>query len=145
MKCISLFVCFFISLQSMIVPSYEVLISNIESKVDTIHEDRASFLSLKCRDVSNAIQIEQEDLNCRMDSQGQKLEDLKLRYTQKKKYYEFKKLEYGLDLNAIQKQDLMFQSYWIDKDLTKCFNEYKRSQIQYLKSKKQKDIIKYKL
>ena len=37
MKCISLFVCFFISLQSMIVPSYEVLISNIESKVDTIH------------------------------------------------------------------------------------------------------------
>lgn len=47
MKCISLFVCFFIGLQSMIVPSYEVLISNIESKVDTIHEDRASFLSLK--------------------------------------------------------------------------------------------------
>lgn len=52
MKCISLFVCFFISLQSMIVPSYEVLISNIESKVDTIHEDRASFLSLKCRDIA---------------------------------------------------------------------------------------------
>lgn len=52
MKCISLFVCFFIGLQSMIVPSYEVLISNIESKVDTIHEDRASFLSLKCRDIA---------------------------------------------------------------------------------------------
>lgn len=32
MKCISLFVCFFIGLQSMIVPSYEVLISNIEPK-----------------------------------------------------------------------------------------------------------------
>ena len=91
---------------------------------------------MKCRDVSNAIQIEQEDLNCRMDSQGQKLEDLKLRYTQKKKYYELKKLEYSLDLNRIQKQDLMFQSYWIDKDLTKCFNEYKCSQNQYLKSRK---------
>lgn len=42
MKCISL-LSVFIGLQSMIVPSYEVLISNIESKVDTIHEDRASF------------------------------------------------------------------------------------------------------
>lgn len=55
MKCISLFVCFFIGLQSMVVPSYEVLISNIESKVDTIHEDRASFLSLKCRDIAMCI------------------------------------------------------------------------------------------
>ena len=52
MKCISLFVCFFIGLQSMIVPSYEVLISNIESKVDIFYEDRASFLSLKCRDIA---------------------------------------------------------------------------------------------
>ncbi len=38
---------FFIGLQSMIVPSYEALISNIESKVDTIHEDRASFFIFK--------------------------------------------------------------------------------------------------
>ena len=145
MKYISLFVCFFIGLQTLNVPDYERLISNIESKVEIIDESKASFLSLKCRDVSNAIQIEQEDLNCRMDSQGQKLEDLKLRYTQKKKYYELKKLEYSLDLNRIQKQDLMFQSYWIDKDLTKCFNEYKRSQIQYLKSKKQWKKNKHKL
>ena len=137
MKYISLFVCFFIGLKSMIVPSYDTLISNIESKVEVVDKDKASFLSLKCRDVSNSIHKDYEDLNCRMDSQSQKLEDLKLSYKQKKNYYELKKLEYSLDLNRIQKQDLMFQSYWIDKDLTKCFNEYKRSQIQYLKSKKQ--------
>lgn len=84
MKYISLFVCFFIGLQTLHIPDYEMLVSNIESKVEVVDQDKASFLSLKCRDVSNAIQIEQEDLNCRMDSQGQKLEDLKLRYTKKR-------------------------------------------------------------
>lgn len=69
MKCISLFVCFFISLQSMIVPSYEVLISNIESKVDTIHEDRASFLSLKCRDIAMDVTSKKTDLRIEMDKQ----------------------------------------------------------------------------
>ena len=136
MKCISLFVCFFIGLQSLNVPDYERLVSNIESKVEVVDQDKASFLSLKCRDVSNAIQNKQEDLNCRMDSQSQKLEDLKLSYKQKKNYYELKKMEYGLNLVSIQKQNLIFQSYWIDKDLTKCFNEYKCSQNDYLKSKK---------
>lgn len=145
MKYISLFVCFFIGLQSLNIPDYERLVSNIESKVEVVDQDKASFLSLKCRDVSNAIQNKQEDLNCRMDSQSQKLEDLKSSYKQKKNYYELKKLEYSLELNTIQKQDLMFQSYWIDKDLTKCFNEYKRSQIQYLKSKKQWKKNKHKL
>ncbi len=55
MKYISLFVCFFIGLQTLNVPDYERLISNIESKVEIIDESKASFLSLKCRDVSNAI------------------------------------------------------------------------------------------
>ena len=145
MKCISLFVCFFIGLQTLNVPDYEMLVSNIESKVEVVDKDKASFLSLKCRDVSNSIQNEQADLNCSMDSQSQKLEDLKSSYKQKKNYYELKKLEYSLDLVSIQKQDLMFQSYWIDKDLTKCFNEYKRSQNQYLKSKKQWKKNKHKL
>ncbi len=145
MKCISLFVCFFIGLQSLNVPDYERLVSNIESKVEVVDQDKASFLSLKCRDVSNAIQNKQEDLNCRMDSQSQKLEDLKLSYKQKKNYYELKKMEYGLNLVSIQKQNLIFQSYWIDKDLTKCFNEYKCSQNDYLKSKKQWVKNKHKL
>lgn len=145
MKCISLFVCFFIGLQSLNVPDYERLVSNIESKVEVVDQDKASFLSLKCRDVSNAIQNKQEDLNCRMDSQSQKLEDLKLLYKQKKNYYELKKMEYGLNLVSIQKQNLIFQSYWIDKDLTKCFNEYKCSQNDYLKSKKQWVKNKHKL
>ena len=110
-----------------------------------VDQDKASFLSLKCRDVSNAIQNKQEDLNCRMDSQSQKLEDLKLSYKQKKNYYELKKMEYGLNLVSIQKQNLIFQSYWIDKDLTKCLNEYKCSQNDYLKSKKQWVKNKHKL
>ena len=136
MKCISLFVCFFIGLQSMVVPSYEVLISNIESKVDTVDENQASFLSMKCRDVSKSIEFKQTNLMARVEKQEKCVDELERRYKQKKNYYELKKLEYSLELNTIQKQDLMFQSYWIDKDLTKCFNEYKRSQNQYLKSKK---------
>ena len=48
MKYISLFVCFFIGLQTLNVPDYERLISNIESKVEIVDESKASFLSLKC-------------------------------------------------------------------------------------------------
>ena len=145
MKYISLFVCFFIGLQTLNVPDYERLISNIESKVEIVDESKASFLSLKCRDVTNAIQIEKADLICRIEIQSQKKDKLESKYIQKKNYYELKKLEYGLDLNAIQKQDCMIQSYWIDKDLTKCFNEYKCSQNQYLKSRKQWKKNKHKL
>lgn len=145
MKYISLFVCFFIGLQTLNVPDYERLISNIESKVEIVDESKASFLSLKCRDVTNAIQIEKADLICRIEIQSQKKDKLESKYIQKKNSYELKKLEYGLDLNAIQKQDCMIQSYWIDKDLTKCFNEYKCSQNQYLKSRKQWKKNKHKL
>ena len=53
-------------------PDYERLISNIESKVEIVDESKASFLSLKCRDVTNAIQIEQADLICRIEIQSQK-------------------------------------------------------------------------
>ena len=60
MKYISLFVCFFIGLQTLNVPDYERLISNIESKVEIVDESKASFLSLKCRDVTNAIQKKDE-------------------------------------------------------------------------------------
>lgn len=72
MKYISLFVCFFIGLQTLNVPDYERLISNIESKVEIVDESKASFLSLKCRDITNAIQIEKADLICRIEIQSQK-------------------------------------------------------------------------
>ena len=85
MKCISLFVCFFIGLQTLNVPDYERLISNIESKVEIVDESKASFLSLKCRDVTNAIQIEQADLICRIEIQSQKKDKLESKYIQKKK------------------------------------------------------------
>ena len=51
MKCISLFVCFFIGLQSVSISTYDALITGLENKVEVISEDKASFLSLKCRDV----------------------------------------------------------------------------------------------
>ena len=76
MKYISLFVCFFIGLQTLNVPDYERLISNIESKVEIVDESKASFLSLKCRDVTNAIQIEKADLICRIEIQSQKKNNL---------------------------------------------------------------------
>lgn len=47
MKYISLFVCFFIGLQTLNVPDYEMLVSNIESKVEVVDQDKASFLSLR--------------------------------------------------------------------------------------------------
>ena len=85
MKCISLFVCFFIGLQTLNVPDYERLISNIESKVEIVDESKASFLSLKCRDVTNAIQNEKADLICRIEIQSQKKDKLESKYIQKKK------------------------------------------------------------
>ena len=68
----------------MIVPSYEVLISNIESKVDTIHEDRASFLSLKCRDIAMDVTSKKTDLRIEMDKQEKCVDELERRYKIKK-------------------------------------------------------------
>ena len=139
MKCISLFVCFFIGLQSMIVPSYEVLISNIESKVDTIHEDRASFLSLKCRDIAMDVTSKKTDLRIEMDKQEKCVDELERRYKHKKNYYELKKMEYGLELQAIQKNNSILYPYKIQKNLSLYFDEYRNVELEYLKHKKQFD------
>lgn len=139
MKCISLFVCFFISLQSMIVPSYEVLISNIESKVDTIHEDRASFLSLKCRDIEMDVTSKKTDLRIEMDKQEKCVDELERRYKHKKNYYELKKMEYGLELQTIQRNNSILYPYKIQKNLSLYFDEYRNVEVEYLKHKKQFD------
>ena len=139
MKCISLFVCFFIGLQSMVVPSYEVLISNIESKVDTVDENRASFLSLKCRDVSKSIEFKQTNLMARVEKQEKCVDELERRYKQKKNYYELKKLEYGFELQAIQRNNSILYPYKIQKNLGLYFEEYREIEVDYLKQKKQLD------
>lgn len=139
MKCISLFVCFFISLQSMIVPSYEVLISNIESKVDTIHEDRASFLSLKCRDIAMDVTSKKTYLRIEMDKQEKCVDELERRYKHKKNYYELKKMEYGLELQTIQRNNSILYPYKIQKNLSLYFDEYRNVEVEYLKHKKQFD------
>lgn len=139
MKCISLFVCFFISLQSMIVPSYEVLISNIESKVDTIHEDRASFLSLKCRDIAMDVTSKKTGLRIEMDKQEKCVDELERRYKYKKNYYELKKMEYGLELQTIQRNKSILYPYKIQKNLALYFDEYRNVEVEYLKHKKQFD------
>ena len=139
MKCISLFVCFFIGLQSMVVPSYEVLISNIESKVDTVDENRASFLSMKCRDVSKSIEFKQTNLMARVEKQEKCVDELERRYKQKKNYYELKKLEYGFELQAIQRNNSILYPYKIQKNLELYFDEYREIEVEYLKHKKQLD------
>ena len=139
MKCISLFVCFFIVLQSMVVPSYEVLISNIESKVDTVDENQASFLSMKCRDVSKSIEFKQTNLMARVEKQEKCVDELERRYKQKKNYYELKKLEYGFELQTIQRNNSILYPYKIQKNLELYFEEYREIEVEYLKHKKQLD------
>lgn len=139
MKCISLFVCFFIGLQSMVVPSYEALISNIESKVDTVDENQASFLSMKCRDVSKSIEFKQTNLMARVEKQEKCVDELERRYKQKKNYYELKKLEYGFELQTIQRNNSILYPYKIQKNLELYFEEYREIEVEYLKHKKQLD------
>lgn len=139
MKCISLFVCFFVGLQSMVVPSYEVLISNIESKVDTVDENQASFLSMKCRDVSKSIEFKQTNLMARVEKQEKNVDELERRYKQKKNYYELKKMEYGLELQTIQRNNSILYPYKIQKNLALYFDEYRNVEVEYLKHKKQFD------
>lgn len=139
MKCISLFVCFFIGLQSMVVPSYEVLISNIESKVVTVDENQASFLSMKCRDVSKSIEFKQTNLMARVEKQEKCVDELERSYKQKKNYYELKKLEYGFELQTIQRNNSILYPYKIQKNLELYFEEYREIEVEYLKHKKQLD------
>lgn len=123
----------------MIVPSYEVLISNIESKVDTIHEDRASFLSLKCRDIAMDVTSKKTGLRIEMDKQEKCVDELERRYKHKKNYYELKKMEYGLELQTIQRNNSILYPYKIQKNLALYFDEYRNVEVEYLKHKKQFD------
>ena len=123
----------------MIVPSYEVLISNIESKVDIIHEDKASFLSLKCRDIAMDVTSKKTDLRIEMDKQEKFVDELNVRYKQKKNYYELKKMEYGLELQAIQRNNSILYPYKIQKNLSLYFDEYRNVELEYLKHRKQFD------
>lgn len=123
----------------MVVPSYEVLISNIESKVDTVDENRASFLSMKCRDVSKSIEFKQTNLMARVEKQEKCVDELERRYKQKKNYYELKKLEYGFELQTIQRNNSILYPYKIQKNLELYFEEYREIEVEYLKHKKQLD------
>ena len=123
----------------MVVPSYEVLISNIESKVDTVDENQASFLSMKCRDVSKSIEFKQTNLMARVEKQEKCVDELERRYKQKKNYYELKKLEYGFELKTIQKNNSILYPYKIQKNLELYFDEYREIEVEYLKHKKQLD------
>ena len=123
----------------MVVPSYEVLISNIESKVDTVDENQASFLSMKCRDVSKSIEFKQTNLMARVEKQEKCVDELERRYKQKKNYYELKKLEYGFELQTIQRNNSILYSYKIQKNLELYFEEYREIEVEYLKHKKQLD------
>ena len=123
----------------MVVPSYEVLISNIESKVDTVDENQASFLSMKCRDVSKSIEFKQTNLMARVEKQEKCVDELERRYKQKKNYYELKKLEYGFELQAIQRNNSILYPYKIQKNLELYFEEYREIEVEYLKHKKQLD------
>lgn len=136
MKCISLFVCFFIGLQSIHISDYDRLISNIESKVETIHEDKASFLSLKCRDIAMDVTSKKMDLQIEMDKQEKCVKKLEYRYKHKKNYYELKKLEYGLELKMIQKKNSILYPYKLQKNLALYFDEYRNVELEYLKQKK---------
>ncbi|WP_295752994.1 M23 family metallopeptidase [uncultured Holdemanella sp.] len=120
-------------------PSYEVLISNIESKVDTVDENQASFLSMKCRDVSKSIEFKQTNLMARVEKQEKCVDELERRYKQKKNYYELKKLEYGFELQAIQRNNSILYPYKIQKNLGLYFDEYREIEVEYLKHKKQLD------
>ena len=123
----------------MVVPSYEVLISNIESKVDTVDENQASFLSMKCRDVSKSIEFKQTNLMARVEKQEKCVDELERRYKQKKNYYELKKLEYGFELQTIQRNNSILYPYKIQKNLELYFEEYREIEVEYLKHKKQLD------
>ena len=123
----------------MVVPSYEVLISNIESKVDTVDENQASFLSMKCRDVSKSIEFKQTNLMARVEKQEKCVDELERRYKQKKNCYELKKLEYGFELQAIQRNNSILYPYKIQKNLGLYFDEYREIEVDYLKQKKQLD------
>lgn len=86
MKYISLFVCFFIGIQSTPYPGYEALISELENKVELVNEDKASFLSMKCRDVSLEIAEEVDVLNEKIQKSNRGVRILQKEQNHKKSY-----------------------------------------------------------
>lgn len=139
MKCISLFVCFFIGLQSVSISTYDALITGLENKVEVISEDKASFLSLKCRDVSLELNHEMDTLNKRIQKLNQRVQKLKKEADHKKRLYEFKRLEYSQELVCIQKQNSILMPYRIEKNLNSYLVDYEKVQSVYLDEKQSLD------
>lgn len=79
------------------------------------------------------------DLRIEMDKQEKCVDELERRYKHKKNYYELKKMEYGLELQAIQKNNSILYPYKIQKNLSLYFDEYRNVELEYLKHKKQFD------
>ena len=79
------------------------------------------------------------DLRIEMDKQEKCVDELERRYKHKKNYYELKKMEYGLELQAIQRNNSILYPYKIQKNLALYFDEYRNVELEYLKHKKQFD------
>ena len=76
------------------------------------------------------------DLQIEMDKQEKRVDELERRYKHKKNYYELKKMEYGLELQAIQRNNSILYPYKIQKNLALYFDEYRNVELEYLKQKK---------
>ena len=145
MKYISLFVCFFIGIQSTPYPGYEALISELENKVELVNEDKASFLSMKCRDVSLEIAEEVDVLNEKIQKSNRGVRILQKEQNHKKKLYELKKLEYSQKLVMIQQRNLILYPYRIEKELKTYCMDYEKIHSEYVKKKQRLSYLENKL
>lgn len=144
MKYISLFVCFFIGIQSTPYPGYEALISELENKVELVNEDKASFLSMKCRDVSLEIAEEVDVLNEKIQKSNRGVRILQKEQNHKKKLYELKKLEYSQKLVMIQQRNLILYPYRIEKELKTYCMDYEKIHSEYVKKKQRLSYLENK-
>lgn len=124
MKCISLFVCFFVVLQSISISNWDSQIQILEKQVQQVHEEGASVVSRRCRDVYLKIDKEYQKTLNQFEIENKSLRLARQNFKKAKNTLEIYRLWYKKDVQNLQRSNSFLQVYSIEKELNGCLKEY---------------------
>lgn len=138
MKIYSLFVCFFVALNTTLTRvSFENQISEIEQKIEYVNEMQAIQLSKKCQELNNTIQESCTRLDGKRVSTKRILNKKKSIYMKRKREVDFMLLKESKDVKKLQNETDYFLMYELTQKIEVAQRNLNDSKIEFKKSKKE--------
>ena len=136
MKCISLFVCFFIGLQSVSVSNMDAEIEMLENKVVQVQENQASAVSRQCLDTYLKVDtVYQKTLN-QLEEENKDLSLMYQDFKKAKNELDVYRLWYKQDVQCLQRSNSILKGYFIEKEFNVYLKQYHARKQEYLQKKK---------